>query len=104
VFRNVGDETLSHFYSDADGPLIENPQPITMRDKGKDIMIENALPSEVVGLVSNTSRVLEMQRNAMTVKDIAVATVLYDRDAPPYFDDQGKEGKKKNQLAKYIVR
>jgi len=40
----------------------------------------------------------------MTVKDIAVATVLYDRDAPPYFDDQGKEGKKKNQLAKYIVR
>ena len=31
----------------------------------------------------------------MIVKDTPVLTVLYDRDAPPYFDDPGEEGKEK---------
>jgi len=67
--------------------------------KGKTIMIEDVLPSKEIGSSSNNPRVTELQRNAMIVKDTPVATVLYDRDAPSYFDDPGEEGKNKEDCA-----
>jgi len=98
LFRTVGDETLAHFYSDADGPLINDPQPITMIDRGKGIMIEDGLTTKEVGSGSDNTKVLELQRYAMSVKETPVATVLYDRDTPPYFDDPGEEGKYLNNM------
>ncbi|KAG7533136.1 Zinc finger SWIM-type [Arabidopsis thaliana x Arabidopsis arenosa] len=87
----LGDETLAHFYSDPDGPLIMDPQPITMIDKGKSIMIEDRLSTKQIGMPSTNTRVSEVQRNEMIVKDTPVPTVFYDSDAPPYFDDPGEE-------------
>ncbi|CAE6157678.1 unnamed protein product [Arabidopsis arenosa] len=87
----LGDETLAHFYSDADGPLIMDPQPITMIDKGKSIMIEDGLSTKEIGMPSTNTRVSDVQRNEMIVKDTPVPTVFYDSDAPPYFDDPGEE-------------
>ncbi|KAG7579067.1 Zinc finger PMZ-type [Arabidopsis thaliana x Arabidopsis arenosa] len=87
----LGDETLAHFYSDPDGPLIMDPQPITMIDKGKSIMIEDGLSTKEIGMPSTNTRVSEVQRNEMIVKDTPVPTVFYDRDAPPYFDNPGEE-------------
>ncbi|KAG7593761.1 Zinc finger SWIM-type [Arabidopsis thaliana x Arabidopsis arenosa] len=87
----LGDETLAHFYSDPDGPLIMDPQPITMIDKGKSIMIEDGLSTKEIGMPSTNTRVSDVQRNEMIVKDTPVPTVFYDSDAPPYFDDPGEE-------------
>ncbi|KAG7564152.1 Zinc finger PMZ-type [Arabidopsis suecica] len=87
----LGDETLVHFYSDPDGPLIMDPQPITMIDKGKSIMIEDGLSTKEIGMPSTNTRVSEVQRNEMIVKDTPVPTVFYDRDTPLYFDDPGEE-------------
>ncbi|CAE6074138.1 unnamed protein product [Arabidopsis arenosa] len=87
----LGDETLAHFYSYPDGPLIVDPQPTTMIDKGKSIMIEDELSTKEIGMPSTNTRVSEVQRKEMIVKDTPVPTVFYDRDAPPYFDDPGEE-------------
>ncbi|CAE5976061.1 unnamed protein product [Arabidopsis arenosa] len=81
----LGDKTLAHFYSDPDGPLIMDAQPITMIDKGKSIMIDDGLSTKEIGMPSTNTRVSEVQRNEMIVKDIPIPTVFYDRDASPIF-------------------
>ena len=89
----VGGETLSHFYSEPDGPLIMAPQPVGITEKGKGIMIGEGITTKEIGTGSANTRVSEVMRNELMVKDTPVPTVLYDRDAPPYFDDPGEEGK-----------
>jgi len=89
----IGGETLSHFYSEPDGPLIMAPQPVGITEKGKGIMIEEGITTKEIGTGSANTRVSEVMRNELMVKDTPVPTVLYDRDAPPYFDDPGEESK-----------
>ncbi|CAL9216966.1 unnamed protein product, partial [Arabidopsis halleri] len=54
-----------------------------MIDKGKSIMIDDGLSTKEIGMPSTNTRVSEVQREEMIVKDTPVPTVFYDRDAPP---------------------
>ncbi|CAE5959303.1 unnamed protein product [Arabidopsis arenosa] len=54
-------------------------------------LLDDGLSTKEIEMPSTNTRVSEVQRNEMIVKDTPVPTVFYDRDGPPYFDDPGEE-------------
>ena len=82
---------MAHYYSDPDGPLcmapIDTPRVSRVDNHVRGDII--ATPEQVMALNKHVS-----QRMAdIYLKETPVPTMLYDRDAPPYFDDPGEEGK-----------
>ncbi|CAE6236029.1 unnamed protein product [Arabidopsis arenosa] len=85
----IGEDMLAHYYSDPDGPLCMGPTDTTNMNKRKAVSAPGAKTFQDLGEAS-TARV-GAKMGEMVLKEIPVPTVLYDRDAPPYFDDPGEE-------------
>ncbi|KAG7599567.1 Transposase MuDR plant [Arabidopsis suecica] len=80
----IGPNTMEDYYTDADGPLCLTPRVPLEVGKILGTVMEKGSGS------SQGKEVPEGDRQ-MVVRETPVPTVLYDRDAPPYFDDPGEE-------------
>ncbi|KAG7544029.1 Zinc finger SWIM-type [Arabidopsis thaliana x Arabidopsis arenosa] len=87
----IGTDIMENYYTDADGPLCMTPKgPVEVgniqgiRGGNESGNFEKGSGSAIGGQVNEANR-------EMIVRETPVPTVLYDRDAPPYFDDPGEE-------------
>ncbi|KAG7594240.1 Transposase MuDR plant [Arabidopsis thaliana x Arabidopsis arenosa] len=81
----IGPNTMEDYYTDADGPLCLTPR--------VPLEVGKILGTPVMEKGSGSSQGKEVPEGdrQMVVRETPVPTVLYDRDAPPYFDDPGEE-------------
>ncbi|CAE5994134.1 unnamed protein product [Arabidopsis arenosa] len=81
----IGPNTMEDYYTDADGPLCLTPR--------VPLEVGKILGTPVMEKGSGSSQGKEVPEGdrQMVVRETPFPTVLYDRDAPPYFDDPGEE-------------
>ncbi|KAG7567381.1 Zinc finger SWIM-type [Arabidopsis thaliana x Arabidopsis arenosa] len=81
----IGPTAMEDYYTDPDGPLCLTPR----------VPIAGGLtigtPVMEKGSGSTQGEQVPEGDRQMVVRETPVPTVLYDRDAPPYFDDPGEE-------------
>ncbi|EOA12319.1 hypothetical protein CARUB_v10007958mg, partial [Capsella rubella] len=81
---------LAQYYSEPEPPACVTPVQPPRLDKGKGIMMESV---QEEGRVNSAPPMITQQIREM-VRDTPIPIVLYDMDAPPYFDDPGEEALK----------
>ncbi|KAG7636019.1 MULE transposase domain [Arabidopsis thaliana x Arabidopsis arenosa] len=85
----IGEDEVAHYYSDPDGPLCMAPM-----NTPKISRVNNIVRGEIVATEAQVNELNTHVRRRLAdiyLKETLVPTVLYDRDAPPYFDDPGEE-------------
>ncbi|CAE6074681.1 unnamed protein product [Arabidopsis arenosa] len=81
----IGPTAMEDYYTDPDGPLCLTPRvPIAGG-------VTIGTPVMEKGSGSTQGKQVSEGDRQMVVRETPVPTVLYDRDAPPYFDDPGEE-------------
>ncbi|KAG7559341.1 Zinc finger SWIM-type [Arabidopsis thaliana x Arabidopsis arenosa] len=81
----IGPTAMEDYYTDPDGPLCLTPRvPIAGG-------VTIGTPVMEKGSGSTQGKQVPEGDRQMVVRETPVPTVLYDRDAPPYFDDPGEE-------------